>query len=69
MCSLDDVGCPYITMDRYYVDDPSGGVAPGVVKDSDDREIAGKLELLKVGGCRGRLGGPGRAPNRGRLSA
>ena len=32
------------------MNDPSGGTAPGVVKDSDDKEIAGKLELLKVGG-------------------
>ena len=34
---------------RYYVDDPSHGTAGGVVRDSSDREIAGKLELLKVG--------------------
>ena len=34
---------------RYFVNDPSGGTAPGVVKDSEDKEIAGKLELLKVG--------------------
>ena len=27
--------------------DPSGGELPGVVKESDDKEIAGKLELLK----------------------
>jgi len=32
---------------RYYVNDPSGGSAPGVVKDTSDREIAGKLQLLK----------------------
>ncbi|KAL4427934.1 hypothetical protein ABPG75_002023 [Micractinium tetrahymenae] len=32
---------------RYYVDDPSKGTAPGVVKDTSDKEIAGKLELLK----------------------
>ncbi|KAL4442124.1 hypothetical protein ABPG77_011385 [Micractinium sp. CCAP 211/92] len=32
---------------RYYVDDPSKGAAPGVVKDTSDKEIAGKLELLK----------------------
>jgi hypothetical protein len=31
------------------VNDPSGGTAPGVVKDIEDKEIAGKLELLKVG--------------------
>ena len=47
---------------RYYVDDPSHGTAPGVVKDSADKEIAGKLELLKVGRARGhgrhRLGIP-----------
>ena len=34
----------------YYVPDPSKGAAPGVVKDSSDPEIEGKLELLKVGG-------------------
>lgn len=28
--------------------DPSKGAAPGVVKDSGDRDIEGKLELLKV---------------------
>jgi ABC-type multidrug transport system ATPase subunit/ABC-type multidrug transport system permease subunit len=32
---------------RYYVPDPSKGAAPGVVKDSSDSEIEGKLELLK----------------------
>ena len=32
---------------RYYVNDPSGGTAAGVVKDSADAAIAGKLELLK----------------------
>lgn len=32
---------------RYYVTDPSHGEAAGVVRDSGDREIAGKLELLK----------------------
>lgn len=37
----------------YFVPDPSKGAAPGVVKDSSDPEIEGKLELLKVG----RLGG------------
>ncbi len=31
----------------YYVDDPSGGSAPGVVKDTADKEVAGKLQLLK----------------------
>jgi ABC-type glutathione transport system ATPase component len=31
----------------YYVKDPSSGAAPGVVKDTSDREIAGKLQLLK----------------------
>lgn len=31
----------------YYVNDPSSGLAPGVVKDSSDREIAGKLQLLQ----------------------
>ena len=31
---------------RYYVRDPSGGTAPGVVKDEEDKEIAGKLQLL-----------------------
>lgn len=30
----------------YYVNDPSGGIAPGVVKGSDDRQIEGKLQLL-----------------------
>jgi ABC-type multidrug transport system fused ATPase/permease subunit len=30
----------------YYVRDPSGGTAPGVVKEDDDKEIAGKLQLL-----------------------
>lgn len=33
----------------YYVPDPSKGAAPGVVKDSSDPAIEGKLELLKVG--------------------
>ena len=46
---------------RYYVPDPSKGAAPGVVKDSSDPEIAGKLELLKVGrwggGCTGKGAG------------
>ncbi|KAI3428353.1 hypothetical protein D9Q98_006733 [Chlorella vulgaris] len=32
---------------RYYVNDPSKGTAPGVVQDNSDKEIAGKLELLK----------------------
>lgn len=32
---------------RYYVPDPSKGEAEGVVKGEADREIAGKLELLK----------------------
>lgn len=32
---------------RYYVPDPSGGTVPGVVKDSADKEIEGKLELLQ----------------------
>lgn len=34
---------------RYYVPDPAKGKgeAPGVVQDSEDREISGKLELLK----------------------
>lgn len=32
---------------RYYVPDPSHGEAAGVVKDTHDREISGKLELLK----------------------
>eukprot|EP00887_Chlorella_sp_A99_P006644 scaffold3.g6644.t1 len=32
---------------RYYVPDPSSGTAPGVVKGSADKEIEGKLELLK----------------------
>lgn len=41
----------------YYVPDPSKGAAPGVVKDSSDPEIEGKLELLKVGmGCGGGVG-------------
>lgn len=31
------------------MNDPSKGEAPGVVKDAEDKEIAGKLELLKVG--------------------
>ena len=31
----------------YYVDDPSSGTAPGVVKDTGDKDIAGKLQLLK----------------------
>ena len=31
----------------YYVNDPSGGTAPGVVKNSNDKEIEGKLQLLK----------------------
>lgn len=31
----------------YYVNDPSSGMAPGVVKDTKDSEIAGKLQLLK----------------------
>jgi ABC-type multidrug transport system ATPase subunit len=31
----------------YYVNDPSGGSAPGVVKDTEDKEVAGKLQLLK----------------------
>ena len=31
----------------YYVHDPSGGTAPGVVKDIADKEISGKLQLLK----------------------
>jgi hypothetical protein len=35
---------------RYYVNDPSKGTAPGVVQDNSDKEIAGKLELLKVAG-------------------
>ena len=30
----------------YYVPDPSGGSAPGVVKDTTDKEVAGKLQLL-----------------------
>ena len=34
---------------RYYVDDPSKGTAPGVVTEQGDKQIAGKLELLKVG--------------------
>ena len=32
---------------KYYVNDPSGGTRPGVVKGSDDKEIEGKLQLLK----------------------
>lgn len=32
------------------MNDPSKGESPGVVKGSGDREIAGKLELLKVSG-------------------
>ncbi|KAL4434347.1 hypothetical protein ABPG75_000788 [Micractinium tetrahymenae] len=32
---------------RYYVPDPSHGEAAGVVKDAGDKDIAGKLELLK----------------------
>lgn len=35
----------------YYVDDPSKGTAPGVVKDSEDKEIAGKLQLLHSISC------------------
>lgn len=38
----------------YYVPDPSRGEAAGVVKGSEDRDISGKLELLKGGpiiGC------------------
>jgi ABC-type multidrug transport system ATPase subunit/ABC-type multidrug transport system permease subunit len=31
----------------YYVDDPSGGSAPGVVKNTEDKEVSGKLQLLK----------------------
>lgn len=31
------------------MNDPSKGESPGVVKGSEDREIAGKLELLKAG--------------------
>ncbi|KAL4527487.1 hypothetical protein Ndes2526B_g08823 [Nannochloris sp. 'desiccata'] len=31
----------------YYVKDPSSGAAPGVVKNTEDKEIAGKLQLLK----------------------
>lgn len=35
---------------RYYVPDPAKGASPGVVApESGDKEIAGKLELLKVG--------------------
>lgn len=39
----------------YYVPDPSRGEAAGVVKGSEDRDISGKLELLKGGpivGCK-----------------
>lgn len=32
---------------KYYVPDPSGGVAPGVVKGGDDKEIEGTLQLLR----------------------
>jgi hypothetical protein len=34
---------------RYFVADPSHGEAAGVVRNSDDKEIAGRLELLKGG--------------------
>lgn len=43
---------PSFPLPRYYVDDPSKGAAPGVVKDTSDKEIAGKLELLKARGHR-----------------
>lgn len=32
---------------KYYVPDPSGGSSPGVVKGSGDKDIEGKLQLLK----------------------
>jgi ABC-type multidrug transport system ATPase subunit len=32
---------------KYYVPDPSGGSSPGVVKGSRDKDIEGKLQLLK----------------------
>jgi ABC-type multidrug transport system ATPase subunit/ABC-type multidrug transport system permease subunit len=35
----------------YYVDDPSQGVAPGVVKGSGDKVIEGKLQLLHSISC------------------
>jgi hypothetical protein len=41
--------CCVLRRARYYVRDPSKGAAPGVVKDSADAAITGKLELLKVG--------------------
>lgn len=47
-----DVAVPFIPITLvcrnicYYVNDPSGGSAPGVVRDSHDKEIAGKLQLL-----------------------
>ncbi|KDD76344.1 ABC-2 type transporter, partial [Helicosporidium sp. ATCC 50920] len=40
--------CSLVCRDiRYYVPDPSKGMAPGVVKGSDDPAIEGKLQLLK----------------------
>ena len=57
---------------HYYVPDPSKGEAPGVVKDSGDQEVEGKLELLKVcavlQGPRQRCGGgPARRWRQGSL--
>jgi len=43
----DPMAPPVTRCCRYYVPDPSHGEAAGVVKDSEDKEIAGKLELLK----------------------
>ena len=46
---LSGFGLPSYPIRSYYVPDPSKGAAPGVVKDSGDRDIEGKLELLKAG--------------------